>query len=139
MISTRQVKAARAMLAWSQEELASRSGVSYPTIARLEATDGDLGGRSDTADKIRHAMEAAGVIFVAENGEGAGVRLRKGPKAATPGPPQLSTEGKAKRVRARSKAEAVVDAALDKVDATDDEKAFRKRRLTKAPRGLRDK
>jgi DNA-binding XRE family transcriptional regulator len=75
--STRQIKAARALLAWSQEELAKRSAVSYPTIARLEAEDGQLGGRSDTGDKITSALKSAGVIFVAENGDGPGVRLKK--------------------------------------------------------------
>jgi transcriptional regulator with XRE-family HTH domain len=77
MISTRQVKAARAMLGWSQDDLAKHSGVSYPTIARLEAEDGPLGGRSDTAEKLQHALQSAGIIFVAENGDGPGVRLRK--------------------------------------------------------------
>jgi transcriptional regulator with XRE-family HTH domain len=78
MVSVRQVKAARAMLGWSQDELATRSAISYPTVARLEAEDGELGGRSDTAEKIQRALELAGVIFVAENGDGPGVRLRKG-------------------------------------------------------------
>ncbi len=81
MVSVRQVKAARSLLAWSQEELAAKSGVSYPTLARLESSDGDLGGRSATAGKIVAALESAGVEFIAENGGGAGVRLRK---AATP-------------------------------------------------------
>lgn len=65
------------MLGWSQHDLASASGVSYPTIARLEQKDGPLGGRSDTAAAIRTALEQAGVEFIAENGGGAGVRLRK--------------------------------------------------------------
>jgi predicted transcriptional regulator len=77
-VSIRQVKAARALLAWSQEELAARSGVSIPTIKRLESSDGEIGGRLDTGAKIVAALEAAGVIFVKENGEGPGVRLRKG-------------------------------------------------------------
>jgi transcriptional regulator with XRE-family HTH domain len=77
MVSIRQVKAARALLAWSQAELAKKSGVSYPTLARLESVDGDLGGRLDTTTKIVNALEAAGAIFVEENGEGPGVRLRK--------------------------------------------------------------
>ncbi len=77
MVSVRQVKAARAMLGWSQEDLSEKSGVSYPTIARLESEDGTLGGRIDTAQKIVTALECAGVIFVEENGEGPGVRLRK--------------------------------------------------------------
>lgn len=76
-VSVRQVKAARSLLAWSQAELASRSGISEPTIKRLEAVDGDLGGRSDTGGKIVAALEAAGVEFIPENGGGAGVRLRK--------------------------------------------------------------
>ncbi|MFG1270525.1 helix-turn-helix domain-containing protein [Xanthobacter sp. DSM 14520] len=77
MISIRQVKAARALLGWSQTDLARASGISEPTIKGLEASDGDLGGRAETADAIRTALEEAGVIFVPENGEGAGVRLRK--------------------------------------------------------------
>ena len=52
-------------------------GISIPTIKRLEALSGDLGGRADTGQKIIAALEAAGVIFV-ENGEGTGVKLRKG-------------------------------------------------------------
>jgi hypothetical protein len=46
-------------------------------VARLESADGEFGGRQGTAAKIRHAIEAAGVEFIDENGGGAGVRLRK--------------------------------------------------------------
>jgi transcriptional regulator with XRE-family HTH domain len=77
LITTGQVKAARALLGWSQADLALRSGVSEPTIARLEALKGELGGREDTAGKIRTALETAGVEFIHENGGGPGVRLRK--------------------------------------------------------------
>ncbi|WP_424989718.1 helix-turn-helix domain-containing protein [Fluviibacterium sp. S390] len=77
-LSVRQVKAARALLAWSQHDMAKASGVSYPTIARLEKSDGNLGGRESTIAAIRSALEAAGVEFIAENGGGAGVRLKKG-------------------------------------------------------------
>ncbi|MGA7972781.1 MAG: helix-turn-helix transcriptional regulator [Pseudolabrys sp.] len=77
-VSIRQIKAARALLAWSQDRLAEAAGVSVPTIKRLEAQDGPLGGRSDTEFKIRTALESAGVEFIDENGGGAGVRLRKG-------------------------------------------------------------
>ena len=76
-VSIRQVKAARALLAWSQEQLAEAADVSLPTIKRLEANDGPLGGRSGTGAKIQAALEAAGVAFINENGGGAGVRLRK--------------------------------------------------------------
>ena len=77
MITIRQVKAARALLGWSQSDLADNSGVSEPTIARLESADGDLGGREETAVKIKTAIEKGGVEFIDENGGGLGVRLRK--------------------------------------------------------------
>ncbi len=77
MITTRQIKAARALLGWSQSDLAKRSGVSEPTVARLEAIDGQLGGRENTARKIRTTIESAGLEFIDENGGGLGVRLRK--------------------------------------------------------------
>lgn len=77
-LSIRQVKAARALLSWSQEDLAQASGVSVPTIARLEAADGVLGGRASTASAIFAALEQAGVIFLDGDGQGPGVRLRQG-------------------------------------------------------------
>jgi transcriptional regulator with XRE-family HTH domain len=77
LVTTRQVKAARALLGWSQADLADHSGISEPTVARLESMDGELGGREETAEKIRHAIVTAGVEFIDENGGGAGVRLRK--------------------------------------------------------------
>jgi transcriptional regulator with XRE-family HTH domain len=83
VVSVRQIKAARALLAWSQGALAEASGVSEPTVARLEAQDGDLGGRADTGAKIVAALEAAGVIFLADDGEGPGVRLQK-PRGSGP-------------------------------------------------------
>jgi transcriptional regulator with XRE-family HTH domain len=64
-------------LAWSQEQLAEAADVSLPTIKRLEANDGPLGGRSETGAKIQTTLEAAGVEFIDENGGGVGVRLRK--------------------------------------------------------------
>jgi len=83
-ISIRQIKAARELLGWKQTELAAASDLSIATIRRIEAAGDELGGRADTAAKIIAALESAGVIFVDENGEGAGVRLRKAGKGATP-------------------------------------------------------
>lgn len=62
------------MLDWSQADLAKKSAVSEPTIWRLEADDGELGGRPDTVEKIRRALEKAGVEFT--NGKRPGVRLK---------------------------------------------------------------
>jgi len=77
LITIRQVKAARALLGWSQSDLARYSDVSEPTIARLESADGDLGGRDETVKKIQKTIEAGGVEFIDENGGGSGVRLTK--------------------------------------------------------------
>ena len=83
-VSIRQLKAARALLNWSQEQLAHAAGVSIPTIKRLEAQDGPLGGREETATRILSAMRTAHVEFIDENDGGPGVRLRK-PKPETKG------------------------------------------------------
>jgi DNA-binding XRE family transcriptional regulator len=83
-ITTRQMKAARALLAWSQAELARISGVSEPTVKRLEAQDGPLGGREETGSKLQAALEKAGVLFLEENGDGPGVRLRKRSRGKQP-------------------------------------------------------
>jgi transcriptional regulator with XRE-family HTH domain len=71
MISVRQMKAARALLDWSQDDLAARSGVSRPTVARLETADGELGGYPETRGKLVAALETAGVEFT--NGDEPGV------------------------------------------------------------------
>jgi predicted transcriptional regulator len=76
-VSIRQIKAARALLAWSQERLAAAADVSIPTIKRLEAQDGPLGGRNETGSRIRSALESAGVEFIDGNASGPGVRLRR--------------------------------------------------------------
>jgi predicted transcriptional regulator len=78
-VSIRQVKAARELLGWSQQELAYHSGISLPTIKRLEARDGDFGGREESRFGVVAALQTAGVEFT--NGDQPGVRLRKGADA----------------------------------------------------------
>src|SRR3974390_3166449 len=76
MLTVEQFRAARGLLGWSQSKLAVRAGLSLPTVKRVEV---DLGPRvSDEArNKLRRALESAGVEFIDENGGGPGVRLRK--------------------------------------------------------------
>jgi hypothetical protein len=64
--------------------LASGAAVSEATVKRLEAADGELGGRPKTVAAIVRALESAGVEFIAENGGGAGVRLRKAKEPVQP-------------------------------------------------------
>jgi predicted transcriptional regulator len=76
-VSIRQIKAARSLLGWSQEDLAGKSAVSLPTIKRLEAAEGPIGGRKETIEAIQRALSKGGIVFIPENGGGAGVRLKK--------------------------------------------------------------
>lgn len=75
MVTPAQCRAARALIDWSQQELAVAARIGVVTVSQFES--GDTQPRSATLAVIRQALEAAGVIFVDENGEGAGVRLRK--------------------------------------------------------------
>ena len=78
-ISSDQVRAARALLRWEQKHLAEASGISLPSIKRLESQPGALGAHEKTLDALISAFEMAGVTFLAD-GEtasgGPGVRLR---------------------------------------------------------------
>jgi hypothetical protein len=78
-----QIRAARALLRWSAEDLARESAVSVATIRRAELTDEEtlMNAANDLA--IRRALEAAGIEFIDENGGGPGVRLKKAPKNRT--------------------------------------------------------
>jgi transcriptional regulator with XRE-family HTH domain len=74
-ITAAQSRAARALLDWSREQLAEASRVGLRTLVDFER--GAREPRGVTLDALRRALESAGVIFVEENGEGPGVRLRK--------------------------------------------------------------
>ncbi len=77
MVTSEQVRAARALLRWEQKDLAAASMVSLPSVQRLETKPGPLAAQPRTVAAIRTALEQAGVEFIAENGGGAGVRLRR--------------------------------------------------------------
>lgn len=77
MLTSEQIRAARALLRWEQKDVAEASGVSLPSIKRLESKAGLLAAQDRTVQAIREALVAAGVEFIPENGGGAGVRLAK--------------------------------------------------------------
>lgn len=73
-----QLRAARALLDWSQDQLAEKSGVGVATIRRLEGQSGNLRTYSDTLWRLQAAFEQAGIIFIPEaDGLGPGVRLAR--------------------------------------------------------------
>ena len=76
MITVAQLKAARNLLEWNQQQLAEASGVAISTIKKIESRGGPLRANADSVWKIEAAIKDAGAVFIDENGGGAGVRLR---------------------------------------------------------------
>jgi len=76
ILSPGQCRAARALIGWTRADLSEKANVSQATLADFESgKPRNLYPR--TLDDIQRTLEAAGVIFIASNGEGPGVRLRK--------------------------------------------------------------
>ncbi len=80
MISSAQLKAARALLGLGQRRLAEISGLSLPTIQRMEGSDGVIRGNVDSLTKLVTALNEAGIELIGEGetsqGGGRGVRLK---------------------------------------------------------------
>ena len=80
MITAAQMRAARALLGIDQRELARRSGLSLPTIQRMEASDGVIRGNVDSLMKLVDALAANGIELIGEGAAssagGRGVRLK---------------------------------------------------------------
>ncbi|MGY0793119.1 helix-turn-helix transcriptional regulator [Azospirillum argentinense] len=119
MITPAQIRAARALLNMKQAELAEAAGVSLATLNNIER--GVTDPRVSTLEAVQRALESVGVIFIPENGEGPGVRLRRSRQSATIIPdaflhtarsaalPYFSEEGP----HAIRRAEAAIEAAYD--------------------------
>ncbi len=79
MITSSQIKAARALLNMDRKTLADRAGLSVPTIQRMESADGVVGGNVESLVKVVGALREAGVELIDEEspsqGKGRGVRL----------------------------------------------------------------
>jgi transcriptional regulator with XRE-family HTH domain len=75
MVTAAQCRAARGLLGWSQQELADRASIGIVTVRQLEA--GKHEPRRATTQVVRQCFEAAGVMFIDNNGGGVGVRLKK--------------------------------------------------------------
>lgn len=94
MIAGAQMRAARALLGLDQRELARLSGLSLPTIQRMETSEGSVRAVVDSLEKVLEALAVAGVEMIPDGapsaGAGRGVRLiarrQKTPLAGTLGP-----------------------------------------------------
>lgn len=87
MITAAQLRAARALLGLDQRALAALSGLSVPTIQRMEASEGVIRGNVDSLMKLTGALDLAGVDLIGEGGVseggGRGVRLKTRAEAPT--------------------------------------------------------
>ncbi|MBR1301767.1 transcriptional regulator [Bradyrhizobium sp. AUGA SZCCT0042] len=80
VLSSAQIRAARALLRWSAADLANESALGANTIRRAEVAEDGTSLTAANELAVRRALEAAGVEFIDENGGGPGVRLRKSGK-----------------------------------------------------------
>ncbi len=76
MITSGQIKAARALLGITATTLAEISEVAYTTVVRMESSDGVPSGQVKTLDAVQRALEQAGIEFIGTPERGAGVRFR---------------------------------------------------------------
>ena len=80
MITSAQLKAARALAGIDQKQLAQKCSLSVPTIQRMEASDGVIRGNVDSLMKLIEALDAAGIVLIDANTVsqegGRGVRLK---------------------------------------------------------------
>lgn len=83
-LNSAQIRAARALLRWSAEDLAQESAVGVTTIRRAELTENETSMTAANDLAVRRALETAGVEFIDENGGGPGVRLRKRQRGKPP-------------------------------------------------------
>ena len=81
MITAAQLRAARALVGLDQRKLAELSGLSLPTIQRMEAREGVIRGNVDSLMKLVGALDAAGIELISDNvasaSGGRGVRLKR--------------------------------------------------------------
>lgn len=76
MVTSRQVRAARALLGWTQEMLADKALVALTALKRVES-ENDLAVRDETRHQVAKALEAAGIVFL-DSERGKGVLLMRG-------------------------------------------------------------
>jgi transcriptional regulator with XRE-family HTH domain len=75
MITSAQIRAARAMLKWSGKDLAARTGLGFSTLMRLESLEGVPSTHAKTLEVIENTFNKAGIEFVGSPDDGPGVRL----------------------------------------------------------------
>lgn len=79
MITGAQLRAARALLGWTQAKLADDAGIGLSTLRRIEASDGPIRAITENVWKIQRTLMEAGVLFLEDDdGGGIGVRFRRG-------------------------------------------------------------
>jgi transcriptional regulator with XRE-family HTH domain len=76
LITSGQIKAARALLGWTVRDLAAQAEIGFSTLVRLEQADGVPSGHVKTLEAVQSAVEKAGIEFIGTPESGAGVKWR---------------------------------------------------------------
>jgi transcriptional regulator with XRE-family HTH domain len=82
LITSDQIRAARALLRWSGKDLAEKTGLGFSTLMRLEVLNGVPSAQVKTLEAIQNAFENAGIEFIGTPEVGAGVRWKAGAKSS---------------------------------------------------------
>jgi transcriptional regulator with XRE-family HTH domain len=77
LITSGQIKAARALLGWTIRDLAAKAEIGFSTLVRFEQADGVPGGHVKTLEAVKSAVEKAGIEFIGTPDSQAGVRWKK--------------------------------------------------------------
>jgi transcriptional regulator with XRE-family HTH domain len=77
LITSGQIKAARALVGWTARDLAAKAEIGFSTLIRLESADGVPAGNIKTIDAIKKALEEVGIEFIGTPDSQAGVRWKK--------------------------------------------------------------
>jgi transcriptional regulator with XRE-family HTH domain len=92
MISPRQVHAARALLSWTQRDLAERAGVPETSVRAFESADTPVMEENGAGARLVTALQRAGILFLEDNGDGIGVRVRSASRDEGLRPDQLTAD-----------------------------------------------
>ena len=78
MIESAQIRAARALLGWRQEDLSKAAGIGTATVRRIESANSSATSYVSTLSRIQASLEAAGILFIDDDGSaGIGLRLAR--------------------------------------------------------------
>ena len=78
MLTSHQIRAARALLRWTAQRLADEAELGISTVQRMEAAEDVPSASGRNLEAVQRCLEAAGIVFIEEDGRGIGVKFQPG-------------------------------------------------------------